>query len=139
MPDTQTRLDNSTQHSLTDTRSTTSSLMTKSLATQQRFQDLENAIRQQNSATRTHQAEFVSMNNRFDELEGRVLTTMDFCKDTSQNVLAELCKETNDNLLRMRQEAWTQAAEFREAFANMTQIFYSTTNNRDSANASDSS
>lgn len=120
------RLDN-TQQSLTDTN-TTSSLMTKSLATQQKFHDLETAIRQQNTDTRLHQAEFVRMNTRFDELEGRVLTTMAFCKDTSQNVL-ELRKETNDNLLSLRQEALTQAAEFRNAFANMTQIIHSMANN----------
>ncbi|KAI2511594.1 hypothetical protein MHU86_2848 [Fragilaria crotonensis] len=137
--DTQNRLDN-TQHSITDTN-TTSSLMTKSLATQQRFQDLENAIRQQNIDTRLHQAEFLRMNTRFDELEGRVLTTMAFCKDTSQNVL-ELRRETNDNLLSMRQEAATQAAEFRDAFANMTQIIHSMAINRNTdlvAHDSDSS
>ncbi|KAI2505071.1 hypothetical protein MHU86_9347 [Fragilaria crotonensis] len=137
--DTQNRLDN-TQHSITDTN-TTSSLMTKSLATQQQFQDLENAIRQQNIDTRLHQAEFLRMNTRFDELEGRVLTTMAFCKDTSQNVL-ELRRETNDNLLSMRQEAATQAAEFRDAFANMTQIIHSmaiNTNTDLAAHDSDSS
>ena len=85
---------------------------------------VENAIRQQNIDTRLRQAEFLRMNTRFDELEGRVLTTMAFCKDTSQNVL-ELRRETNDNLLSMRQEAATQAAEFRDAFANMTQIIHS--------------
>ena len=83
--DTHNSSDN-TQQSITDTNAT-SSLMTRSLATQQQFQDLENAIRQQNIDTRLHQAEFLRMNTRFDELEGRVLTTMAFCKDTSQNVL----------------------------------------------------
>jgi hypothetical protein len=134
--DTLHRLDN-TQQSMTDTN-TTSSLMTKSLATQQRFQDLENAIRQQNTDTRLHQAEFLRMNSRFDELEGRVLTTMAFCKDTSQNVL-ELRKETNDNLLSLRQEALTQAEEFRNAFANMTQMIHSMASNSNHGNDSDSS
>ena len=134
--DNQNRLDN-TQQSLTDTN-TTSSLMTKSLATQQRFQELENAIRQLNTDTRLHQAEFLRMNTRFDELEGRVLTTMALCKDTSQNVL-ELRQETNDNLLNMRQDAAIQAAELRTAFAEMTQVIHSMVNPRDSTNASDSS
>ena len=125
--DTQNRLEN-TQQSLTDTN-TTSSLMTKSHATQQRFQDLENAICQQNNDTRLHQEEFVRMNTRFDEVESGVLMTMALCKDTSQNVL-ELRRETNDNLLSMRQEAATQAAQFRNTFANMTQqIIHSMANN----------
>jgi hypothetical protein len=116
-----------TQQSLADTN-TTSSLMTKSLATHQRFQDLENAIRQQNIDTRSHQTEFQKVNTRFDELEGRVLTTMTFCKDTSQNVL-ELRKETNENILGMRQAATAQAEEFRNAFANMTRMINSLTSN----------
>jgi hypothetical protein len=109
-----------TQQSLADTN-TTSSLMTKSLATHQRFQDLENAIRQQILDTRAHQAEFLTVNKRFDELEGRVLTTMTLCRDTSENVL-ELRKETNENILGMRQEATAQAIEFRTAFATMTRM-----------------
>jgi hypothetical protein len=95
--------------------------MTKSLATQQRFQELESIIRQQNTDIRSHQAEFKSVNTRFDGLEERVLTTMTFCKDTSQNVL-ELRKETNENILGMRQEAAVQAQEFRNTFAHMTRI-----------------
>ena len=108
------------QQSLSDTN-TTSFFMTKSLATQQRFQELESIIRQQNTDMRSHQAEFKSVNTRFDGLEERVLTTMTFCKDTSQNVL-ELRKETNENILGMRQEAAAQAQEFRNTFAHMTRI-----------------
>ena len=63
---------------------------------------------------------------------------MAFYKDTSQIVL-ELCQETNDNLLNMRQDAAIQAAELRTAFAEMTQVIHSMVNPRDSANASDSS
>jgi len=122
--DTQQRFDN-TQHSLTDTNAT-SSIMTKSLATQQRFHDLENAIRQQNTDIRSHQAAFLTVNNRFDELDERVLTTMTFCKDTSQNVL-ELRKETNENILRLRQEASAQAEELRKMFLDMTRIINSLT------------
>jgi rubrerythrin len=132
--DTQQRPDQ-TQQSLADTN-TTSSLMTKSLATQQRFQELANAIRQHNIDTRSHQAEFLKVNTRFDDLEGRVLTMMTFCKDTSQNVL-ELRKETTEHILEMPQEAVEQAAKFRNLFSTMTQMIHSMANN--SAQTSDSS
>ncbi|KAI2499330.1 hypothetical protein MHU86_15174 [Fragilaria crotonensis] len=121
--DTQQRLESTTQQSMTDT-STTNSLMTKSLATQQRFHELESVIRQQNIDIRAHQAAFLAVNTRFDDLEERVITTMTFCKDTSQNVL-ELRKETNENILGMRQEASAQAAEFRQTFAHLTKMMTS--------------
>jgi hypothetical protein len=96
--------------------------MQKSLATQQRFQDLENIIRQQNTDIRgSHQTEFNKVNKRFDGLEERVFTAMTFCKDTSQSVL-ELRKETNENILGMRQEAATQAQEFQTAFEHVTRL-----------------
>ncbi len=122
--DTQQRLESTTHQSMTDT-STTNSLMTKSLATQQRFHELESVIRQQNQDIRAHQAAFLAVNTRFDELlEERVITMMTFCKDTSQNVL-ELRKETNENILGMRQEASTQAAKFRQTFAHLTKMMTS--------------
>jgi hypothetical protein len=126
-----------TQQSLADTN-TTSSLMTKSLATHQRFQDLESAIRQQIIDTRSHQEEFLKVNTRFDELEGRVLTTMTFCRDTSENVL-ELRKETNVNILGMRQEAMAQANEFRTALAHMTRMINSLASTNATDGDSDSS
>ena len=67
------------------------------------------------------------MNNQFDELECRVLTTMALCKDTSQNV-HELHQATNDNLFSMQWEAAIQAAEFRTASAEMTQVIHSMAN-----------
>ena len=83
------------------------------------------------------------MNNQIDEFKGRVLTTMALCKDISQNVLElcqlELCQETNDILLSMRQEAAIQAAELSMAFAEMTQLIDSMANPRNSASASHSS
>ena len=96
---------------------------------QQRFQELENAIRQLNADTQLHQAEILRMNNPFDKLEERVLTMMALCKDTSQNVL-EHHQETNDTLFCMRQATATQAAELRTAFAAVTQIINSMANNR---------
>ena len=105
--------------------------MTKSLAIQQRFQELENAICQLITDTQFHQAEFLIMNNQFDKLEHQVLIMMALCKDTSQNVL-ELCQETNDTLFHMRQATAIQAAELWTAFAEVTQIIHSMANNRDS-------
>ena len=98
--------------------------MTKSLAMQRRFQELEHAIHQQITETRLHQAEFLRMNNRFDKLEGWILTTMAVCKGTSQSVL-ELHQETNDNLFGMQQEAAIHVCKLRTAFAEMAQIIHS--------------
>jgi hypothetical protein len=115
--------------------------MTKSLATQQRFHELESVIRQQNNDIRAHQAAFFAVNTRFDELEERVITTMTFCKDTAQNVL-ELRKETNENILGMRLEASAQAAKFRQTLAHLTKMMTSiagssgTTDDDDNSTAS---
>jgi hypothetical protein len=107
--------------------------MTKSLETnQQRFQDLENSLRQQHSEIKSHQSEFQKViqshqaelrkvNERFNDLDHRTLSTMTFCQESSQNVL-ELRKETSNSILQMRQEAAAQAQEFRSTFARMTRI-----------------
>jgi hypothetical protein len=126
-----------TQQSLTDTN-TASLLMTKSLAIQQWFQELENAICQLNTNPWLCQAEFLRMSNGFNKFEGQVLTTKALCKDTSQYVL-EFRQESNENLSCMWQETAIQAAELWTAFAEMTQIIHSMANHRDSVNAFDSS
>jgi hypothetical protein len=49
---------------------------------------------------------------------------MTFCKDASQNVF-ELRKETNENMLCLRQEALAQTEELRKMFLDMTGIIKS--------------
>ena len=72
--------------------STTSSLMAKSHAMQQRFQELENTFCQLITDTWLHQADLLRMNNWFNKSEGQLLTTRALYKDTSQNVLNYIMK-----------------------------------------------
>jgi uncharacterized coiled-coil protein SlyX len=52
----------------------TTTSLTHTIGTQQdRFQELEAAIRNQNSSIKAHQTEFAAVHKRFDGLEGRVL------------------------------------------------------------------
>ena len=88
-----------------DDTATTNSLMTRSLGTTQtRFTELEEAIKKQNAAIKAHQEEFKQVNARFDELDTRLLQTMTFCKDSSDNIL-ELRHETATSIRGMRQDA----------------------------------
>ena len=98
----------------------TTTSLTQTIGTQQdRFQELEAAIRNQNSSIKAHQTEFAAVHKRFDGLESRVLNTMEFCQTSSQNIL-ELRQETSANLLAICAESAATIAEFRNSFAAMT-------------------
>ena len=73
---------------LDDDTVTTNSHLTRSLETTQlKFKEIEDAIKKQNAAIKEHQTEFKNVNIRFDDLEKRMITTMQFCQDSSQNAL----------------------------------------------------
>lgn len=100
----------------------TTNLMTNTLGTHQAcFHDLENEIRQRNESIKTQQKEFSKVNERLDVLETQTMSTLHFCKESSQNVL-ELHQETSSQLLTVRQEAATNVLESRSNFAAMTAL-----------------
>ena len=115
------------QPGATDDTATTHSQMTKSLATtQQKFNDIEAAIRRQNKEIKTHQLEFGKVNQRFDDLDLRGLQTLQFCQEASQNVL-ELRQETSNNISSMRHEANEDRNEVRNSLAHMAELIQSLT------------
>ena len=116
---------------LTSNESTaTTNSMTNTLGTHQaRFHNLENEIRQQNDSIKQQQREFFNVNERLDVLETQTMSTLHFCKESSQNVL-ELRQETSSQLLTMRQEAASNVSEFRAHFAEMTALIHQLSMNR---------
>ena len=118
---------------LDDDTVTTNSHLTRSLETTQlKFKEIEDAIKKQNAAIKEHQTEFKNVNLRFDDLEKRMITTMQFCQDSSQNVL-ELRQETTASISGMRQEALNNGKEFRQCFIDMQQSIQSLTARLDEA------
>ena len=86
--------------------------MTKSrTTTQNRFYELEAAIRKQ-TALQRHTTELQQVNER-------AVTTLELCQETSRNVL-DLRDDTTNQLRELRQEAENQARDQRESFARMT-------------------
>ena len=97
----------------TDDTVTTQSQMTKShTTTQNRFYELEAAIRKQQTALQRHTTELQQVNER-------AVTTLELCQETSRNVL-DLRDDTTNQLRELRQEAENQARDQRESFARMT-------------------
>jgi hypothetical protein len=93
--------------------------MTKSLATtQNKFMELEAAIRRQQTAVAQHKLELASIN-------ARALTTLSLVEEVSNNVLA-LTEDTTKQLTalrnELRSEAEQQAQVQRENFAQMTDM-----------------
>ena len=86
----------------------------------------------QNAAIKEHQTEFKNVNRRFDDLDSRLLQTLTFCKDASQNVL-ELRQDTTDNISGMRQDAIDNIQEFRHSFLEMHQMIQTLTTRLDDA------
>ena len=103
-----------------DTATTTSASQT--LGTNHtKFSEIEAHIRTQNQSIKNHQAEFKKVNQQLDLLESRVLTTLEFCRDSSNNVM-ELREETTNHILGLRSEAAANSAEFRNNFSQMTDM-----------------
>ena len=97
----------------------TTATMSQTLGTNHtKFAEMEAHIRSQNQSIRAHQAEFRAVTQRFDTLEGRILTTLEFCKTSSDNVM-ELRQETTNHILGIRSESAANVAEFRSNFAQM--------------------
>ena len=110
-------------HLETDDTVTTHSLMTKSqTTTQNRFYELEAAIRKQQTALQRHTTELQQVNER-------AVTTLELCQETSRNVL-DLREDTTNQLRELRQEAENQAREQRDSFARMTTMIEQLNNNR---------
>ncbi|KAI2499477.1 hypothetical protein MHU86_14997 [Fragilaria crotonensis] len=100
----------------------TTNSMTNTLGTHQAcFHDLENEIQQRNESIKTQQKEFSKVNERLDVLKTQTMSTLHFCKESSQNVL-ELRQETSSQLQTLRQEAATNVLESRSNFAAMTAL-----------------
>jgi hypothetical protein len=122
-----------------DDTATTNSLMTRSLGTTaNKYKELEEAIMKQNAAIKEHQTEFKNVNRRFDDLDSRLLQTLTFCKDASQNVL-ELRQDTTENISGMRQDAIDNVQEFRHSFMEMQQMIQALTTRLDDAMSNRSS
>ena len=86
-----------------------------------RFTEIEAAIRLQNVAIKRHQQEFTKVNTCLDDIDNRVLQTLTFCQEGSNNVL-KLRQETATNLQSLRTASEDQAAEFRNSFAQMAAL-----------------
>lgn len=102
-----------------DETATTNSQMTKSLATtQNRFAELEAAIRRQQTAVIQHKAELALINTR-------ALTTLSLVEAVSKNVLT-LTEDTTKQLTalrdELRSEAELQAQVQRDNFSQMTDM-----------------
>ena len=86
--------------------------MTKSqTTTQNRFHEMEAAIRRHQTALQRHATELQQVNER-------AITTMELCQATSTNILA-LRDDTTNQLREIRNEAERQATEQRESLASI--------------------
>ena len=83
-----------------DTATATSASQTLG-SNHRKFSEIEAHIRTHNQSIKNHQAEFKKVNQRFDLLESRVMTTLEFCRDSSNNVM-ELREETTNHILGLR-------------------------------------
>lgn len=70
-----------------DDTETTASLSQTHDTNHVKFSELEAHICVQNKLIKKHQAEFIQVNRRFDLLESQVMTTLEFCKVSSENVM----------------------------------------------------
>jgi hypothetical protein len=112
-----------TEQNATDDTVTTQSQMTKSqTTTQNRFYEMEAAIRRQQNALQRHTAELQQVNER-------AVTTMEICQATSNNILS-LSETTKNQLCEIRQDVDRQATEQRESIARMTAMIEQLTHQR---------
>jgi hypothetical protein len=109
-----------------DDTTATHSQMTKSMTTtQNKFMEIESAIRRQQQSIRQHQEELTNIN-------ARTLTTLSLVQTTADDVL-QLTEDTTRQFTELRneirREAAAQAAAQQTGFDNMTALFQRMMNN----------